>query len=252
MEISYIISKFFWYDIWYDIILVYDICSFAAADPAPAQRADANDGGHERDADFDRPMDADEPEERDYADQDPLSDMDMEEDAEILATLLKHIPSCMNADDIEQLLQDIPVQPPVVVPAWVRTVHWQEAIAAGDVVCADDGQPAGPAWLEYPYRKSHPIVRWLPSKLASWIGQNFGQRLQIPPKRNLEWTAAGLNAILENNLVPSHNGKGQLRTFGGIQWECELYSGRPKARCYPFNMKGHRFRGKNCQVLHMI
>ena len=36
------------------------------------------------------------------------------------------IPSCMNADDIEQLLQDIPVQPPVVVP--VRTV--QEAIAA--------------------------------------------------------------------------------------------------------------------------
>ena len=43
-------------------------------------------------------MDADE--ERDYADQDPLSDMDMEEDAEILATLLKHIPSCMSAADI--------------------------------------------------------------------------------------------------------------------------------------------------------
>jgi hypothetical protein len=35
-------------------------------------------------------------EERDYADQDPVSDMDMEEDAEILATLLKHIPSCMS------------------------------------------------------------------------------------------------------------------------------------------------------------
>ena len=45
--------------------------------------------------------------------------MDMEEDAEILAKLLKHIPSCMSAADIEQLLQDIPVQPPVVVP--VRT-----------------------------------------------------------------------------------------------------------------------------------
>ncbi len=56
-------------------------------------------------------MDADE--ERDYADQDPHSDMDsdMEEDAEILATLLKHTPSCINADDIE---------PPVVVP--VRTI----------------------------------------------------------------------------------------------------------------------------------
>ena len=34
-------------------------------------------------------MDADE--ERDYADQHPLSDMDMEEDAEILTTLLKHL-----------------------------------------------------------------------------------------------------------------------------------------------------------------
>ncbi len=99
MEISYIwYQSFFWYDIRYDTI--YDICSFAAADPAPAQRADANDGGrHERDADFDRR---------------------------------------------------------------------------------------------------------------------------------------------------------QLQTFGCIQWECELYSGRPKARGYPFNMKGHRFRGKKCQVHHMI
>ncbi len=51
-------------------------------------------------------MDADE--ERYYDDQDPLSGMDMEEDAEILATLLKHIPSCLNAHDIEELLKDIP------------------------------------------------------------------------------------------------------------------------------------------------
>jgi hypothetical protein len=83
-------------------------------------------------------------------------------------------------------------------------------------------------------------------------GENYGQELQIPPKRDLEWTAGKLNAILENNLVPSHSGKGQLRTFGCIQWECEHYSGRPKGRCYPFNMAGHRFRGKNRQVLHMI
>ena len=47
-------------------------------------------------------------EERDFADQGPLSDMDMEEDAQILATLLKHIPTCTNTADIEQLLQDIP------------------------------------------------------------------------------------------------------------------------------------------------
>jgi hypothetical protein len=101
----------------------------------------------------------------------------------------------MIADDIEQLLQEIPVHPPAVVP--VRTV--QEAVAAGEcldvhllkparldvppgqpnVVCADDMQPA-PAWFEYPFRKSHSILRWFP----------------------INWTAGELNAILENNLVP--------------------------------------------------
>ena len=56
-------------------------------------------------------------EERDFADQGPLTDIDMEEDAQILATLLKHLPSCINAADIELLnlsrycksMQDIPV-----------------------------------------------------------------------------------------------------------------------------------------------
>ena len=72
-------------------------------------------------------------EERDFADQGPLSDMDMEEDAQILATLLKHIPTCTSAADIDQLLQDIPNQPPVVVPA--RTVR--EAVEAGDLPPVD-------------------------------------------------------------------------------------------------------------------
>jgi hypothetical protein len=54
-----------------------------------------------------------------------------------------------------------------------------------DVVCADDGQPAGPALLEYPYRESHPIVRWLFTKLAAWIGENFGQ----PPRCKVQTTA---------------------------------------------------------------
>ncbi len=44
-----------------------------------------------------------------------------------------------------------------------------------NVVCADDMQPA-PAWLEYPFRKSHLILRWLPS-LAAWISDNHGQEL---------------------------------------------------------------------------
>ena len=40
-------------------------------------------------------------EERNFADQGPLTDIDMEEDAEILALLLKHIPSCIAASDIQ-------------------------------------------------------------------------------------------------------------------------------------------------------
>jgi hypothetical protein len=75
----------------------------------------------------------------------------------------------------------------------------------------------GPAWLQYPYLKFHPIIRWLPAKLAAWIGENFGQVLQIPPKRDLEWTAGELNAILESNLVPSGGGQEQLLTFGCMQ-----------------------------------
>ncbi len=60
-------------------------------------------------------------------------DWDMEEYIQNLATLMKHLPSCMYSADIEQLLQDIPEQPPVVVPA--RTV--QEAVDAGDLLPLD-------------------------------------------------------------------------------------------------------------------
>ena len=41
----------------------------------------------------------------------PPSDSDLDGDTQILATLLKHIPECIDAADIELLLQGIPVQP---------------------------------------------------------------------------------------------------------------------------------------------
>jgi hypothetical protein len=80
----------------------------AGADISPAFRTD-------HDSDSDRVMDSDE--ERDYADQGPCSDSDLDGDTQILATLLKLIPGCINAADIELLLQGIPVQPPVAIPA---------------------------------------------------------------------------------------------------------------------------------------
>ena len=119
----------------------------------------------------------------------------------------------------------------------------QEVLDAGH----DGGEGQG-EWVTYQYRAQHPILRWLPSKLAEWIGDNYGPQLGIPPKSHADgWTVAELNAILEKNLVGGT--KGHLRTFGGIQWECEMYNGRPKARCYPFDLPKHRFRGKNPQVV---
>lgn len=105
-------------------------------------------------------------------------------------------------------------------------------------------------WIGYKYRKAHPILRWLPSKLAEWIGDNYGPELGIPPRRHPDaWTVGELNGILDNNLVAGT--QGHLRTFGCIQWESELFNGRPKARCYPFDLPKHRFRGANRKVYIM-
>jgi hypothetical protein len=94
-----------------------------------AQRPVSNDGYHDPDRETGSIQ------VHDYADQGPLADRDMDEDTWILATvtLLKHTPYCLTVADLEQLLQEIPVQPPVVVP--VMTV--QEAVAARDLPSLD-------------------------------------------------------------------------------------------------------------------
>ena len=108
-----------------------------------------------------------------------------------------------------------------------------------------------PEWVTYPYRKAHPILRWLPSKLAEYLSETMEADLAIPAKQGAKWTVAELNSILAKNLVPGRDGN-HLQTFSTIQWESDDYLGRPKARCYPFDLNGHRFRGKNPQVCNMI
>ena len=71
-----------------------------------------------------------------------------------------------------------------------------EAVAhptRGLVPCADDTQAE---WVTYPFRAAHPILRWLPSKLAEWIAENLGQELAVPPKHGDKWTVEELNQIL--------------------------------------------------------
>jgi len=109
-------------------------------------------------------------------------------------------------------------------------------------------QPMDKMWLEYAYRKSHPVLQFLPTKLAEWIGENMQDELGFPDKRDPnKWSVSELNDILRNHVVRGRN-SGSLRTFGCVEWESELCRGIMRARCYPFNLPGHRFHKMNIQV----
>ena len=71
---------------------------------------------------------------------------------------------------------------------------------------------AAPEWVTYNYRTCHSIqvLRWLPSKLAEWIGDNKRAELQIPAMTQDKWTVGELNQILANNLVPVLGGDGGI------------------------------------------
>jgi hypothetical protein len=49
-------------------------------------------------------------------------------------------------------------------------------LPVGHLLCAS------PDWLEYVYRSTYPILRWLPTKLAEWIGENLQEALGFPDK----------------------------------------------------------------------
>ena len=113
-----------------------------------------------------------------------------------------------------------------------------------------------PQWLEYIYRTAHPALRWLPTKLAEWIGENLQDQLDFPDKANQRaapgtgWTPAELNHILHVHVVD-----GTLTTFGCVEWESQLFRGTIRARCYPFNLPKRRFHSFNLKVrtcMHMM
>ncbi len=70
-----------------------------------------------------------------------------------------------------------------------------------------DGRQTTPKWLEYVYRTSHPVLRWLPTKLAEWIGENLQDELGFSDKADERaepgtgWTPAELNHILQAHVV---------------------------------------------------
>ena len=90
------------------------------------------------------------------------------------------------------------------------------------------------------------ILHWPPSKLAEWIASCNNMRAELQILANFamtqaKWTVWELNQILANNLVPNGDG-GHLRTLTILQWKCELYNARPKARRYQFDLDGHHWQ----------
>ena len=62
-----------------------------------------------------------------------------------------------------------------------------EAVAhprLGLVPCTDDTRPE---WVAYPYSNAHPILRWLPSKLADSMQSGYQKILQrsLPYQQNV-------------------------------------------------------------------
>ncbi len=107
-----------------------------------------------------------------------------------------------------------------------------------------------PKWLEYVYRTAHPALRWLPTKLAEWIGENMQDELGFADKADKRaqpgtgWTPAELNHILQDHVV-----HGELTTFGCVEWQSQMFRGTMRARCYPFNMPKRHFHGFNPKVI---
>jgi hypothetical protein len=112
------------------------------------------------------------------------------------------------------------------------------------------GQAANPA------RQHPPVEYWLSGlqitmlkKLAEWIANNYAEELNVPPRPDPSqpWSTATLNRILQTCLVFDRKGN-NIDTFQTVEFESDLYRGVMRARCYPFNLENHRFRGRNVKV----
>ena len=108
--------------------------------------------------------------------------------------------------------------------------------------------PGMPA-IKYLYRRTHPLLQFLPQKLAEWIAENLGDRLNLPAGAgsNDDWSAQQLNLILQRCLLPDKKGQ-NLHTFHTVEYESDLYRGIMRARCYPFDVQQHQFRVLNVKV----
>jgi hypothetical protein len=101
--------------------------------------------------------------------------------------------------------------------------------------------------FQYAYRQHHPLLQFLPLKLAEWLAKNMSDELNLPDSCD----AADLNNILIHCLVSNRRGE-NLHTFQCVEFESDWYRGVMLAQCYPFEMETHRFYGRNVKVCESI
>ncbi len=111
-----------------------------------------------------------------------------------------------------------------------------------------DGPHSPPKWWEYVYRTAHPVLRWLPTKLVGWIGENCRMGWDFPTKlirgQSLAVVGPMQSWIIFCSLM-------LLLVPWCVEWESELCRGVMRARCYPFDMPKHCFHGMNPKVLYI-
>ena len=106
------------------------------------------------------------------------------------------------------------------------------------------GQAADPARqrppVEYVYRRSHPLLQYLPQNSAEWIANNYAAELNVPPRPDPSrpWSTATLDRILQTCIV-SDSRRINIHTFQSVEFKSDLYCWVMSARCYPFNMEHH-------------
>ena len=89
--------------------------------------------------------------------------------------------------------------------------------------------------IEYVYRQMHPLLQFLPQKLAEWIDKNVGDELNLPARAgsDADWSAEKLNIILQRCIVSDRKCL-NIHTCQMLELESDLYRGIMRARCYPF------------------
>ena len=77
----------------------------------------------------------------------------------------------------------------------------------------------------YVYSTSHPMLQFLPQKLAEWIANNYAEELNVPLRPDLSqpWSTETLNRILQTCLVSDRKGI-NIHTFQTVEFESDLYS----------------------------